>query len=529
MKKHNPFQVPLSTQRYVEVYNVLNQHNCTKLLDLGSGAGSLLLEQLLKPPISLDDDALRLAHYHALDSDLAELDALSRLLASHRDATLRWSTDLTLRLYHADFAATFHPAFRALDAIVAVEVLEHMQESVLAQTMQLILGTYSPPLFIATTPNYDFNPRFTSPARVVDPTGRTDRLFRHPDHKFELGVREYTQWCAHYARLFGYNVSVYGVGESIAQNLNPPSTDPRVDDRYPSQIAVFKRVRCAGRINTENTANTEESDLTQPTQLPPLHSSYTLPSAAEHLSRSSKLNAGIPGTPGTPGTPNAHAILTHLYSLLDLPFGGSRVVVASALSLWDTHMQLLCRGVFATLLDAVRNSGKYGGEVSTLDVDGVREHSSQLSEHSNHSNHSQHSQHSGDAWFILAKNSSDTPSIVYRQSVTDVLHADTLAAEMRDKRKTPKDKERERQQEEKQVDERLEFEKEQLVENSEYGSSPTHSSSCLSDRYGDTDAVLANLQLNLWKADPVWSQDAANAADGSNAGWGDADANPTWS
>lgn len=82
-----------------------------------------------------------------------------------------------------------------------------------------MLGAYHPRLLVLTTPSYTFNARFTAPdappsARqgYADPTGRTLRIFRHDDHKFEWTIEEFTDWCEQTAREWGYEVSIEGVG-----------------------------------------------------------------------------------------------------------------------------------------------------------------------------------------------------------------------------------------------------------------------------------------------------------------------------
>jgi len=108
----------------------------------------------------------------------------------------------------------------------------------------MLLGAYRPRLLLITTPSYDFNGRFLPPnapksARTgfLDPTGRTDRVFRHHDHKFEWTVREFTEWCHRVAERWGYDVEIGGVGEAMEK-------DEWGRDElfgYASQVAAFTR------------------------------------------------------------------------------------------------------------------------------------------------------------------------------------------------------------------------------------------------------------------------------------------------
>ncbi|TIA88568.1 hypothetical protein E3P99_02509 [Wallemia hederae] len=391
----NPFQVPLSTQRYVEVYNILHRNGVEKvrmrhlhssplishsqLLDLGSGNGSLLQQQLLKSPRSLDEDILRLTQYNAIDVDMDQIRLLSHSLDAYTKQTheIRWNThNLDLNIYADDFVKCYHPLFANLDAIVAVEVIEHLLDNTLAKMLHTILSIYQPRLFIATTPNYDFNKRFTNPKRVLDPTGRSERLFRHYDHKWEYTVSEFENWCNKVAEEHHYHVEVYGLGEYTSQLLNP--SDPTKDDRYPSQVAIFTRVR--ERLNIA-------------CNLPPplIYSWYSLKGAREHLH--DKNGESIPH----------QDILKHLYHTLDLPFGRTRVVSASAYSVWDRHMQVSCQGMLQTLYEAITSSAKYGGEVASVhDIDS-------------------HLDDDDEQWYLLTNESDPhTPNIAYRQSMEAV-------------------------------------------------------------------------------------------------------------
>lgn len=85
----------------------------------------------------------------------------------------------------------------------------------------MLLGVYHPRLLLITTPSYTYNARFTAPnapgsARrgYPDPTGRTDRIFRHYDHKFEWTTEEFRMWCEDAANVWGYKVEMSGVGRS---------------------------------------------------------------------------------------------------------------------------------------------------------------------------------------------------------------------------------------------------------------------------------------------------------------------------
>ncbi|RDX57381.1 hypothetical protein OH76DRAFT_1322560, partial [Lentinus brumalis] len=138
-----------------------------------------------------------------------------------------------------------NPAFVGVDCIVATEVIEHLPDRILDRFAPVILGAYQPRLLLVTTPSYTFNARFTAPdappsARSgwPDPTGRTARIFRHHDHKFEWTVDEFRAWCAAVAEAWGYEVAELG-GVGRAQEKDEWGRDEALG--WASQVAAFRR------------------------------------------------------------------------------------------------------------------------------------------------------------------------------------------------------------------------------------------------------------------------------------------------
>lgn len=109
----------------------------------------------------------------------------------------------------------------------------------------MLLGVYHPEFFLVTTPSYTFNARFTSPdaAKSIrqgypDPTGRTDRIFRHSDHKFEWTREEFTMWCEETAKEWGYDVQQTSIGRALEQDL----WDRDEELQGATSVAVFRRL-----------------------------------------------------------------------------------------------------------------------------------------------------------------------------------------------------------------------------------------------------------------------------------------------
>lgn len=108
----------------------------------------------------------------------------------------------------------------------------------------MLLGAYRPQFLLITTPSYTYNTRMR-PANVPesqatgfkDPTGRTNRVFRHADHKFEWTVEEFTEYCEDVAETWGYDVDIGGVGK--AEDPDPWGRDAELG--FASQVACFRR------------------------------------------------------------------------------------------------------------------------------------------------------------------------------------------------------------------------------------------------------------------------------------------------
>jgi len=72
----------------------------------------------------------------------------------------------------------------------------------------------------------------------IDPTRRTSRVFRHPDHKFEWTIREFEEWCTTTARKWGYTVHTSGIGKPMEED--GWGRDSELG--YATQTAVFTRL-----------------------------------------------------------------------------------------------------------------------------------------------------------------------------------------------------------------------------------------------------------------------------------------------
>ncbi|EGG13160.1 uncharacterized protein MELLADRAFT_32370, partial [Melampsora larici-populina 98AG31] len=128
----------------------------------------------------------------------------------------RWEP-LTVELWHGSLIH-YNKNFKGVDCIVMSEVIEHLSPEVFDKFIPIVFAMYNPRVIVITTPNHDFNRYFdtSSPQsasyRFPDPTGRTSRIFRDDDHKFEWTEDEFKGWCDKTSQEYEYDVEITGCG-----------------------------------------------------------------------------------------------------------------------------------------------------------------------------------------------------------------------------------------------------------------------------------------------------------------------------
>jgi 3' terminal RNA ribose 2'-O-methyltransferase Hen1 len=197
----------LAPQRAEAVLAALVDVRARSVADVGCGEGALL-SRLLADPVF---------------TTIIGTDVSARELArAEKRLNLREASDRQrerVRLIHS--SVTYQDdRIAGLDAIVLMEVIEHVDAERLPALEASIFGAASPAAVIVTTPNSEYNALFGSL-----PAGQ----FRHTDHRFEWSRAEFTAWSEGVAERHGYTVEFRTVGE----------VDPQAGS--PTQLALFRK------------------------------------------------------------------------------------------------------------------------------------------------------------------------------------------------------------------------------------------------------------------------------------------------
>ncbi len=199
--------VPLATQRHGAVIAVLRAAGARRVADLGCGDGALLAVLLADPGftqvIGADVSA------RALESAARRL-RLDRMADRQRDRLTLLQSSLTYR----------DARLAGLDAIVLMEVIEHLDPWRLPALERAVFGAAAAGTVVLTTPNREYNVRYETLAPGT---------LRHRDHRFEWTRKEFQDWAVQVAGRHGYAVRFLPVGDD----------DPQVGS--PTQLAAFTK------------------------------------------------------------------------------------------------------------------------------------------------------------------------------------------------------------------------------------------------------------------------------------------------
>lgn len=199
---------PLYQMRAEAVMAALKDVSAHRVADVGCGEGALLRHLMADPAFT----------------EIIGTDVSARTLTAAEEALhLRDLSDRQReRVRLIQSSVTYHDArIRSLDAVVLMEVIEHVDPERLPAVESSVFGDARPRAVIVTTPNSDYNSLYPSL-----PAGR----FRHPDHRFEWSRAEMTEWAEGVADRNGYTVEYRTIGDVDATAGSP------------TQLALFRRV-----------------------------------------------------------------------------------------------------------------------------------------------------------------------------------------------------------------------------------------------------------------------------------------------
>lgn len=200
-------ETPLRVLRADAVLAALKDVAARTVVDMGCGAGALVRR------LAEDRSFTKIV---GVDVSARALEQAARML--RLDAASDAERD-RIELLHGSVVYR-DDRLCGYDAMVLMEVVEHVDLSRLAALEDAVFAGAKPDAVILTTPNAEYNALY--PALV-------DGRFRHDDHRFEWTRDELRTWAAGVASRHGYAVGFRPVGVEDAV-LGPPT-----------QLAVFRR------------------------------------------------------------------------------------------------------------------------------------------------------------------------------------------------------------------------------------------------------------------------------------------------
>lgn len=202
-----PRPAGLAPQRAEAVLAALRDVGARSVADVGCGEGALLRRMLTDPAFTT-----------IIGTDVAA----GVLARAERALNLREAGDHQReRVRLLQSSVTYQDdRLAGLDAIVLMEVIEHVDQERLPALEASVFGAAAPGAVVVTTPNGEYNALFESL-----PAG----TFRHSDHRFEWSRAEFAAWADGVAERHGYTVEYRTVGD----------VDPALGS--PTQLALFRK------------------------------------------------------------------------------------------------------------------------------------------------------------------------------------------------------------------------------------------------------------------------------------------------
>jgi 2-polyprenyl-3-methyl-5-hydroxy-6-metoxy-1,4-benzoquinol methylase len=188
--------------RLEAVHQQIHEAGARRVLDLGCGKGAMVerlaADRSIECVLGVDRD----------DQALAE--ARVRISAAHRS---RAGFEHGLFTWRS-------PTFEGYDAVVALEVVEHLAAPQLAAFVDVIFAFVRPAVVVVTTPNVEYNTLF----------GLAAGEYRLTDHQFEWTRAQFETWGDEISARYGYVFEPVGVG-AVHLKLGAPTQLGRFTDQ----------------------------------------------------------------------------------------------------------------------------------------------------------------------------------------------------------------------------------------------------------------------------------------------------------
>lgn len=190
---------PLRIHRLDAVLQALRDVRAHSVADVGCGEGFYLRALLADPTFT---------RILGVDVSARELEKAERRLNLDRKSDQQRAR-LTLRQSSVTYR---DDALAGFDALLLVEVIEHLDPDRLPSLEGNVFGSAKPGHVVVTTPNAEHNARYElAPGE-----------FRHADHRFEWTRAEFEEWARRVAAAYGYTVAFRPVGDQDPE-LGPPT------------------------------------------------------------------------------------------------------------------------------------------------------------------------------------------------------------------------------------------------------------------------------------------------------------------
>jgi 3' terminal RNA ribose 2'-O-methyltransferase Hen1 len=199
--------LPLVEHRKAAVLAAIKDANAKRVVDVGCGEGALL--RLLAGDASFTEVVGTDVSHRALETARQRLH-LDRMGDRQRERINLFQSSVVYR----------DARLAGYDALVLMEVVEHVDLSRLGALEVSVFGSARPGTVVVTTPNAEHNVRYE---------GLAAGTMRHKDHRFEWTRAELVAWADRVASTYAYDVFVSPIGDD----------DPEVGP--PTQMAVFTR------------------------------------------------------------------------------------------------------------------------------------------------------------------------------------------------------------------------------------------------------------------------------------------------